>query len=294
MFRFLMLLISLMLLIAGVYMLLKGIFRIKSEKVLSRFEHYEVAQVKTTQQSNFLINEMQRLGVDLSPAKVAALVLMIALLAYLVSLFLSTVGALFVIVFSPALLYLFTKIRYQKRLARMVQQLPIFLDHSVRSLASGRSLTSAIISAMDSAPVPLGEAFVKTRRQVEHGITIQDAMTDFADFYKREEFRILALGLRVNAQYGGNASDLLKSLIVLIRDKDKMVRSLRAMTGETRLSAIVLASMPAGLAIYLLLTNPSFFMGLWNDSFGKVLLFVAFGLQVVGSFIMWRMLRSIK
>ena len=80
---------------------------------------------------------------------------MIALLAYLVSLFLSTVGALFV-VFSPALLYLFTKIRYQKRLARMVQQLPIFLDHSVRSLASGRSLTSAIISAMDSAPIRFG------------------------------------------------------------------------------------------------------------------------------------------
>lgn len=294
MIGFLILFLSLILLIIGARMLLKGVHRAKSEKVLSKFDQYIPTQEEIASQDVFFITQLKSLGVYLNFSKIVALLAATALLAFIASFFFDLIGAVFVFVCMPVVVCLVIKFRYQKRVARMVEQLPMFLDRSVRGLMSGRTLGNAIIFAMENVPAPLGDAFIKTRREVDNGVPIQDAVTDFAEFYKRDEFRILALGLRVNAQYGGNSSELLKSLVVLIRDKDKMVRSLRAMTGETRLSAVVLASMPAGLATYLMLTNPGFFMGLWEDSLGKILLFVAFGLQILGSAIMWRMLRSIK
>lgn len=294
MIGFLVLLMSLILFVAGVRMFLKGRHRLKSEKVLSKFDQYIPTQINILPQDGFFVTELQRLGVDLTKPKIIALLSATVACAYIASLSFGLLGAVLVVVLLPLVAYLVIKVRYKKRVDRMVQQLPMFLDHSVRSLMSGRTLGGAIVFAMENMPAPLGDAFARPRREVENGVPIQDAISDFAEFYAREELRILALGLRVNAQYGGNSSELLKSLILLIRDKDKMVRSLRAMTGETRLSAVVLGSMPLALASYLMFTNPSFFMGLWDDSLGKILLIGAFGLQVLGSGIMWRMLRSIK
>ncbi|MDY7219524.1 type II secretion system F family protein [Denitrificimonas sp. JX-1] len=285
---------SLILLIIGVRTFLKGLHRSKSEKVLSHIDPSTHSLRQVGHKSDFISVELRRLGADLSPKKLSFFLITIILIAFIAAFFFGALAAVLVVLIAPLVFYLVMKLRYERRVSRMVEQLPMFLDHSVRSLMSGRTLGDAMLLAMDSVPAPLGEAFKSTRRQIDHGVAMQDAITDFAEFYQRDEFRILALGLRVNSRYGGNSSDLLKSLIVLVRDRDRMARTLKAMTGETRLSAVVLASMPAGLASYLMLTNPSFFLGLWEDSLGKMLLFVAFGLQVLGSFIMWKMLRSVK
>jgi hypothetical protein len=52
---------------------------------------------------------------------------------------------------------------------------------------------------------------------------------------------LFALGLKVNHRYGGNASELLENLIKMIREREQAARQLSAMTGETRITAVVLA-----------------------------------------------------
>ncbi|EGH49225.1 type II secretion system protein, partial [Pseudomonas syringae pv. pisi str. 1704B] len=53
-------------------------------------------------------------------------------------------------------------------------------------------------------------------------------------------------------RYGGNASELMENLIKLIRDREQAGRQLRAMTGETRMTAVVLALLPISMAGYFL------------------------------------------
>jgi tight adherence protein B len=130
-------------------------------------------------------------------------------------------------------------------------------------------------------------------RNVHLGVTLPDAVKDFADLYERDEFQLFALGLRVNHRYGGNASELLDNLIRLIREREQGARQLKAMTGETRMTAVVLALLPVSMVAYFLAVNPAYLLHMWNDGSGQKMLLVAFAMQTLGCLALWRMLRSI-
>ncbi len=202
-------------------------------------------------------------------------------------------GLLVLIVLPPLAVRLFVSWRYQRRLRRMIEQLPQLLDHTVRSLKSGRTLADAVLGGIEASEDPLKNAMGRVQRNVQLGVSLPDAVSDLAELYERDEFRLFALGLKVNHRYGGNASELLENLIKMIRERDQASRQLRAMTGETRLTAWVLGLLPIVMAGYFLMANPIYLVAMWHDPSGQRMLATAFGMQVIGSLLLWRMLRSL-
>lgn len=202
-------------------------------------------------------------------------------------------GLLFMLVVPPVCGRLYLNWVYNRQMQKMISQLPTFLDQTIRSLKAGRSLADALLNSHGDIPEPLNGSIARVRRNVQLGVSLPEAIQDFADLYEQDELRILALGLRVNHRYGGNASELLDNLMRMIREREQAARQLRAMTGETRLTALVLASLPVCLVAYFLLTNPAYLMNMWGDPSGRNMLMVAFGFQVFGCLALWRMLRSI-
>jgi tight adherence protein B len=203
------------------------------------------------------------------------------------------IGLLLASLLPPLLLRVFVQWRYQRRLKRMIEQLPPLLDHTVRSLKSGRTLADAVLGAIDAAEDPLKNALGRVQRNVQLGISLPDATSDFAELYDKDELRLFALGLKVNHRYGGNASELLENLIKMIREREQAARQLSAMTGETRVTAVVLAALPVALAGYFLISNPKYLLAMWNDGSGQTMLVAALGFQVFGCLALWRMLRSL-
>ena len=212
------------------------------------------------------------------------------LLGYLLA---GGLGLLAMLILPPLLLRVYIAWRYQRRVQRMVEQLPQLLDHSVRSLKSGRTLADAVLGAIDSTEAPLKQAMSRIQRNVQMGVSLPESVSDFAEFYERDEFRLFALGLKVNHRYGGNASELLENLIKMIREREQGARQLKAMTGETRMTAYVLAGLPIAMVGYFLMVNPGYLMSMWNDGTGRHLLLAAVALDITGTFVMWRMLRRI-
>lgn len=286
-------LISLGCLLGGFGLMRRGWRQAGSERVLERLTGRSEA---TPEKKGWRVleRELLRAGIQASGGQfVLWLVLWLAALAlaYLLG---RWPAALTLLVVPPMLLRLYVAWRYRQRLGRMIAQLPQLLDHVIRSLKSGRPLGDAMLLAMGDCADPLQQSFLRTRRNIERGVPLGVALDEFAELYEREEFRILALGVRINQRYGGNAGELLDNLIVMIRDRDKAARQLRALTGETRISALVLGILPVSLAAYIFVSNPDFLLNLWSDPSGKAVLLVALLLQVVGSLLLWRMMRSIR
>ena len=197
------------------------------------------------------------------------------------------------LVLPPVLVKLFVSWRYHRRVRRMVEQLPLLLDHCVRSLKAGRTLADAVLTAIEASSDPLKSSISRVSRNVQMGVSLPEAVNDFAELYERDEFRMFALGLKVNHRYGGNASELLENLIVLIREREQGARKLRAMTGETRMTALVLGALPVFVVGFFMLTNPSYMLKMWQDGSGQQMLLTAIAMQIVGSVALWRMVRSV-
>ncbi|RMT88520.1 hypothetical protein ALP39_00507 [Pseudomonas marginalis pv. marginalis] len=202
-------------------------------------------------------------------------------------------GLFAMIVGPPLVLRLYIGWRYQRRVQRMVEQLPQLLDHSVRSLKSGRTLADAVLGGIEGVENPLKEAMGRVQRNVRMGVSLPDSVSDFAEFYEQDEFRLFALGLKVNHRYGGNASELLENLIKMIREREQASRQLKAMTGETRMTAYVLGGLPILMVGYFIMVNPGYLMTMWNDDTGRHMLLAATAMDLTGTFAMWRMLRSV-
>lgn len=183
--------------------------------------------------------------------------------------------------------------RYRRRMRRIIEQLPGLLDYSVRSLKAGRTLTDAVLGGLENTREPLRAAMQRVQRNVQLGVPLADALSELAELYGQDELRVFALGLRINQRYGGNASELMENLIKLIREREQGGRQLRAMTGETRVTAWILGALPLLMVGYFLLGNPGYLLAMWQDQQGQWLLGFAFAFQALGCLVLWRMMRSL-
>lgn len=277
----------------SVYLFYRGLSRGANDRILARLAEGQPDVESQQPALAQLERAFLRAGLG-RPMERLPLVLMMWALCMLVGYLLyGWIGLMLGAVIPVLLLRLFIGWRYQRRVRRMVEQLPQLLDHAVRSLKAGRTLGDAILNGIDASSAPLSEAMARIKRSVHMGVNLPDATDDFAELYERDEFRLFSLGLRVNHRYGGNASELLENLIKLIRERDQGARQLRAMTGETRMTAVVLALLPVSMVAYFILVNPNYLLHMWEDSGGQKMLITAFVMQTLGCFTLWRMLRSI-
>lgn len=236
---------------------------------------------------------LMRVGIPINPA-VAILIIVIAIFSGLMLLKLwgplpaiiwwSLLGV--VAVFIP-------QVRYRQKINKMLSQIPLFIDQVIRGLATGRNVEGAIKLAAEELKEPLREVLMRAQKGVEAGADLGEALRDAATFHDVKELHMLALAIHTSRVYGGSPREMLESIVNLIRQREQMQRELRAMTGETRMSAWVLGALPSVMALYMVSVNPNYIIVMWNDPGGQRMLFTALGLQVLGALTLWRMVKSI-
>jgi tight adherence protein B len=95
----------------------------------------------------------------------------------------------------------------------------------------------------------------------------------------------------MSTRYGGRADLVLERVSAYIRDRQSAERELHALSAEVRLSAWVLALLPIVVGTLIMVLNEGYFMRMWNDATGQKLIFIAAGLEVFGSFLLYRLAR---
>ncbi len=275
----------------GVYLFVRGKRNAESELVSGRLAGAAIA-VDKKHAHDWLSVQLERAGLSISVPQQRLLLGILAIVVAMVAIF-SIPLAVLVLFSVLAFAYTALTLLYKRRQQRVVSQLPRFLDQVQRSMQIGKTLGDAIMLAIDSCEDPLQEILLKVKRNITLGVSLPDAFQTVADDYAIQEMQILALGMRVNFRFGGSMTEFIANIIAFIREREKMQRELRAMTGETRVSAVVLSIVPVAIASYILFKNPSYLINMWNDASGKNMIVLALSLQVAGMLVIWRMMKSI-
>ncbi len=236
---------------------------------------------------------LQRVGLPLTPGLALTLLAGTMLTAWIVWQVLGGLEALLWVGFATTLGILVPQVRYKQKVNKLVSQIPLFIDQVVRGLVSGRNIEGAFKLASESLDEPLLELINRVQRNVELGADLGDAMRDAARFYDVKELHMLALAVHTSRVYGGSPREMLESIVSLIRQREQMQRELRAMTGETRVTAWVLGLMPMLIVFYLVSTSPGYIATMWDQESGRTIMMVAGTLQALGGLILWSMVKSI-
>lgn len=234
-----------------------------------------------------------RAGITLAPERTPWLLVGLALLCTLTLAALpSRFGALG-IASSLLLIHLFLRGRGARQRRRTVEQLPSFLNQVIRRIAAAAPVELAIHDSLESVDQPLRGILERAERRVRLGHELHASMEREAVITGLNEFKILATALRLNQQYGGSIRGLLENIVAMLLAQQEAQRELKALTGETRITAAVLAALPLAAAAYMLAINPSFFLKMWQDPFGHQLLVTAVAMETLGIAVLWRMVKSV-
>jgi len=241
--------------------------------------------------TEYLTNLVNRAGIEDARGKTIVALVVLVVISGLAGSRGGALACLAALVCGSAILGIWLTSRIQRRRLKIVRQIPSFLDGIVRLVTLGNSVPAAFQAALLTTEEPLRGCLDHVSRMLRTGVEIDRAMLHIAKIYRTQEFELLGSVLRLSVKYGGRADVMLERMAVFMRDLEQAERELTAMSAETRLSAFVLVMLPIGIGSFVVMTNPKYLEGMWIDPGGRMLLVVAFLLQVAGSVWLYRMAR---
>lgn len=167
--------------------------------------------------------------------------------------------------FFPVLVLRFLK---KKRLNKIDEQMPTILDLLAQSMRAGHSFTGALRSVGNEGAEPIAREFRLASDEIGFGSTVRVGVTNMADRIGTMDMRLFALAVMIQHETGGNLSKLLQDLAILIRERQKLKKTIRVMSAEGRASAWILGGLPVAMAVLLYFFNKTYISYFWTTPGG--------------------------
>ena len=171
----------------------------------------------------------------------------------------------------------------RRRLNKFGSQLPQAMDLMSQALRAGQSLPSGIQLVGEQMEEPLGPEFHRAFDEQNLGVPLTETMNDMADRVPNLDLRFLVTAIVLQRQTGGDLAEILDKISHLCRERFQIRGQIQALTGEGRMSGVVLLALPPGLFIMMMFINYDYIMLLFDDPKGQQMLGVALLMQAFGA-----------
>jgi tight adherence protein B len=162
--------------------------------------------------------------------------------------------------------------RENKRRKSFEEELPDFLLLIASALRSGLSFNQALDSTAAEGKGQVSRQIRRALREVQMGSSIEDALTRVADRMQSDDLRWTVTALAIQREVGGNLSNILDTAAQTVKGRAELAREVRTLAAEGKLSGWVLAALPIGLFLYMLVANRAYIAFFWTTTAGIALL----------------------
>jgi tight adherence protein B len=165
------------------------------------------------------------------------------------------------------------------------EQLPENLDVLASALRAGHSLASAMGVVADEAPEPSRREFSRVVTDEQLGIPLDEALEVTAQRMQSNDMDQVAVLALVQREAGGNTAEVLDQVTKNIRARMDIRRMVKVLTAQGKFSSWVIAAVPVGILIFLLLVNPSHLDPLVHRTLGQAASVAAVLMMILGFYI---------
>ena len=152
-----------------------------------------------------------------------------------------------------------------------------------RALKSGHSLASGLNVVASEMPAPISTEFRTVYDEQNLGIPIEQALRNMLVRVPNMDLQFFVTAVAIQRQAGGDLAEILNKISYLVRERFKILGMVKALTGEGRISGIVLMALPICLFFVVYYLNPEYVMLLFNREIGRQMIGVAIFLQILGA-----------
>jgi tight adherence protein B len=194
-------------------------------------------------------------------------------------------------VLTAAVPYVYARRRRTERLRIFEEQFPEAIDLIARSLRAGHTFMTGLGIAAEEIPAPVGLEFRRVYDEQNFGMAMSEALRGMARRVPVLDARFFVTAVLTQREAGGNLAEVLDNLSHVMRERFKVKRQIRVVSAHGRITAWVLSLLPPALAVVLYAVSPSFMRVLIDDPLGVRLVIFAITLQLIGTFVISRLVQ---
>ncbi|UMZ75031.1 type II secretion system F family protein [Natranaerofaba carboxydovora] len=197
----------------------------------------------------------------------------------------SIIGLLLGVVIGLYLPIIFLKMKINKRRKLFNEQLGEVLTTMSNALRSGHSLMKALEVVSFDSPEPAKQEFSYTVKEMQLGISTEEALKNMSKRIASEDLELMITAILIQRQVGGNLAEVLDSIADTIRDRLRIQGEIKTLTAQGRLSGIIISFIPVAIGAFFYVVNPEYVLDLFTDPRGLFMITLAVVGQVIGAFV---------
>jgi tight adherence protein B len=186
--------------------------------------------------------------------------------------------------FCLPLLYVIRK--GKARMKKFEELFPDSLEFVARSMRAGHAFSVSLEMIHREFSEPLAGEFRRTFDEQNLGLPLDIALQNLAKRVPLLEVHFFVSAVLLQKRTGGNLSELLDKLAVLIRERFKLRGRIKAISAHGRITATTLSIIPLAVAFLMFYTNREYVEFFVKDPVGNEMAGVAIFFQLVGYLIM--------
>lgn len=179
----------------------------------------------------------------------------------------------------------------KRRLAAFDEQFPEAVELVGRALRAGHSFGSALKMVAEEMDDPVAEEFGKTFADYSYGKTMEHALSSMVKRVGLQDLKFFATAVTLQRETGGNLTEILDNISYIIRERFRLLRQVRALSAEGRLSGTILSITAPALLLILWIISPGYIDLMFTHPTGHMMLMAGAVFQVLGIVVIKRLVK---
>ncbi len=184
----------------------------------------------------------------------------------------------------------FLKFATKRRVKKFIEGFPDAIDIIVRGIKAGLPLGDCLRIIAHEAQEPIRSEFRQITEAQAMGLSVGEAVDRLVVRLPIAEASFFAIVINIQQKAGGNLSEALGNLALVLRERKKMKGKIAAMSSEAKASAMIIGALPFVVGALVYLTSPAYISLLWTTSTGEIVIGISLIWMALGTFVMNKMI----
>jgi len=180
---------------------------------------------------------------------------------------------------------------YRRRVEQFVFQMVDGLNLVANGMKSGQSVVQAMDMVTREMKDPIREEFRFVLNQNKLGTSLEEALTDMAKRIQSDDVEMFVTSVNILKETGGNLAETFDTIVNTIRERIKVEKKIQSLTAQGFYQGMAVLSVPPLMIVMLQQSDPDFMKPMFTSPIGWVILFIALGLEVIGFFVIMKIVK---
>ncbi|OFZ53640.1 MAG: hypothetical protein A2428_16655 [Bdellovibrionales bacterium RIFOXYC1_FULL_54_43] len=180
---------------------------------------------------------------------------------------------------------------YERRVRNFVLQMVDALSLMSNGLKSGLSVVQSLGLVTQEMPNPIAQEFNLILSENKLGVSLEEAFLNLSKRIKSDDVEMFVTSVNILKETGGNLAETFDTIVLTIRERIKVENKIAAMTAQGMSQGYIVIMIPPALGAVFYQTDPEFMKPLFTTPLGWLIVFAIAALEIVGFFVMRKIVK---